>query len=92
MFGASQDKVSRCQSCGMELSIHNFGTNASSSMNFEYCRICFQMGVFTDPDCTLSQMIENTALRMVDQDTTFEEAKHEMEKIIPHLKRWRNTK
>jgi len=76
----------------MELSIHNFGTNASSSMNFEYCRICFQMGVFTDPDCTLSQMIENTALRMVDQDTTFEEAKHEMEKIIPHLKRWRNTK
>lgn len=92
MFGASENKASRCQSCGMELSIHNFGTNASGSMNFDYCKYCFLMGVFLEPEITLPQMIEKTARLMTDDDTTFKEARGEIEKIIPELKRWRNSK
>lgn len=91
MFGSSQQvQKTICQSCGLALSIHNFGTNASGSLNFQYCKDCFQKGGFTDPEITLQEMIQKTAKQLVSDDMNEEDAFRHAEKLIPTLKRWKN--
>lgn len=82
---------SRCQSCGMPLGIETFGTNASGTYNEEYCKFCFQKGGFTDPDITLSQMIQNSVVNLKKDLNVSEEVVQELMSLVPTLKRWRNV-
>lgn len=84
------DDASRCQSCGLRTHVGNFGTNASGSMNTEYCNLCFQKGAFTDMDMTCARQVQLTTASLinifgVDEKEAFEEAKE----LVPRLKRWK---
>lgn len=91
MFGdkGPEDRA-RCESCGMPLHVGNFGTNASGSMNTEYCSMCFQKGAFTDMDINYDDMMRQTASRMVlELGMSEENAKTHAMEIVPRMKRWR---
>ncbi len=83
-----------CQSCGMDMKEENyFGTNKDGSLNEDYCTYCFQKGIFLD-DCTMEEQIEKN-LKFLEEfnkeeGTNFneEEAREEMSKFFPTLKRW----
>ena len=75
----------------MLLGIETFGTNASGTYNEEYCKFCFQKGGFTDPDITLSQMIQNSVVNLKKDPSVSEETVQELIVLIPTLKRWRNV-
>ncbi|MDH6354826.1 hypothetical protein M2132_001157 [Dysgonomonas sp. PH5-45] len=83
-----------CQSCGMPLNTDaDHGTNADKSLNEDYCVYCFKEGNFTS-DTTMDGMIE-TCLQFLDEfnkdapkKLTKEEARAEMKKYFPMLKRW----
>ncbi len=87
-----QDQIF-CQSCGMPLTEEYFSTNADGSTNKEYCSYCFKDGAFT-ADETMEQMIEHNLQFLEeynkDSDVKFsrEEARQEMMKHFPTLKRW----
>lgn len=86
-----------CQSCGMPLtSADDCGTNADGSINYDYCRYCYQGGKFLQ-ECTMEEMIEHCA-QFVDEvnkqqpkPMTREEYKQMMQNFFPLLKRWRNA-
>lgn len=86
-----------CQSCGMPLTEGFFGTNADGSANHEYCTYCYQHGGFTN-DETMDQMIEHNLEYLEefnkDSETKFtkEEAREQMRKYFPTLKRWASAK
>ncbi|WP_455497054.1 zinc ribbon domain-containing protein [Coprobacter sp.] len=83
-----------CQSCGMPLTYKNKGMNADGSRNKDYCMYCYKDGKFTQ-DFSMNQMIEFCA-QFTDQmnkeagwNLTPEQAKEQMRKFFPHLKRWK---
>lgn len=86
-----------CQSCGMPLKEDaDFGTNADTSKNEDYCHYCFAEGKFTT-DATMDEMIEIN-LKYLDeynkeapQKVTEEEARQQMKEYFPHLKRWKTN-
>lgn len=86
------DKI--CQSCAMPLIRKDeIATNADGSKNEDYCIHCYKDGGFTS-DIKMAEMIE-TNLNYLDvwnkeQGTNFsiEEAREELLKIFPNLKRW----
>lgn len=79
-----------CQSCGMPMKIDSdFASNADSTKNEEYCTYCYQKGQFTNAYITLDQMINGCVEMMVKFGTPEEEAKRQMQKLIPTLKRWK---
>lgn len=82
-----------CQSCGMPLTDESFSTNADGSVNKEFCTYCFSKGAYTS-DVTMDEMIEH-CLEYIDefnkdsgQQFTKEQAREEMRKYFPMLKRW----
>jgi ribosomal protein L40E len=81
-----------CQSCGAPIvSEEEFGTNADGSLNYEYCRKCYQNGKFTEPNITMEEMIQKVAKEMIEVEKippkyAFKIAKE----YIPDLKRWRS--
>ena len=84
-----------CQSCGMPLtSVDDCGTNANGSVNYEYCKYCYQEGRFLQ-DCTMDEMIEHCAQfvdevnKQMPKPMTREEYKQMMQGFFPMLKRWR---
>ena len=85
-----------CQSCGMPMTAEEqFGRNADGSKNGEYCSYCYRDGAFTE-DCAMDEMIDH-CLQFLDEFNkdmehpyTKEEARAEMEKFFPMLKRWKN--
>ena len=84
-----------CQSCGMPLTRkEDCGSNADGSVNFDYCRYCYQDGKFLQ-DLTMDGMIEHCA-QFVDEvnknmpePMTREQYKQMMYGFFPMLKRWR---
>lgn len=79
-----------CQSCGMPMKIDSdFGTNADGRKNEEYCTFCFQKGQFTNPNITMEQMITACAGIMVKYGTSEDQAKKQVQELIPTLKRWK---
>ena len=84
-----------CQSCGMPLTEEYLGTNTDGSNTTEYCLYCFKEGAFTN-DVTMDEMIEQNLeyLEEFNKDSehkyTREEARKEMQKYFPTLKRWQN--
>jgi hypothetical protein len=92
MFGKSSpdNDRARCQSCGIPIHVGNFGTNASGSMNFQYCNRCFQKGAFTDADMTCARMVQiTTANLMHDFGMNETEAHNTAKVIVPNAKRWK---
>jgi len=84
-----------CQSCGMPLTAGNKGTDADGSTNDDYCVYCYKDGKFTQ-DMTMEQMIDFCA-RFTDEinrqsgwSLTPEQAKEQMRRFFPTLKRWKN--
>lgn len=78
----------------MPLNESNKGTNADGTPNDDYCIYCYKDGKFTQ-DLNMSQMIEFCA-QFTDQmnqeagwNLTPKEAKEQMRKFFPHLKRWK---
>jgi len=79
-----------CQSCGMPMKIEtDFGINVDGSKNDEYCTYCYQKGQFTNPGITIEQMINGCVGMMVKFGTPEEQAKQQMQALIPTLKRWK---
>lgn len=83
-----------CQSCGMPLTDENKGSNTDGSKNEDYCIYCYRDGKFTQ-DFNMNQMIEFCA-QFTDQmnkeagwNFTPEQAKEQMRKFFPYLKRWK---
>jgi len=84
-----------CQSCGMPLSDENKGTDADGSANEDYCVYCYKDGKFTQ-DMTMEQMIDFCA-RFTDEinkqsgwSLTPDQAKEQMRRFFPTLKRWKS--
>ncbi len=79
----------RCQSCSLPMDPGFFGTNVDGSENHEYCRFCWEKGVFVEPELTLAGMIEKSMSHMV-RVLQFPEAKAKelANQMIPTLKRW----
>ena len=81
-----------CQSCGMPMGETDelYGTEANGSKSADYCQYCYENGAFTEPNCTLEEMIEACAAIMVEEyDFSPEEAKRQCEEGLPTLKRWK---
>jgi len=91
------EELKYCQSCAMPLTKEEeFGTNKDGSKNEEYCVYCYKNGEFTS-DCKMEEMIEMN-LKYLDvwnteqgTNLTIEEARAELLKIFPDLKRWKCT-
>ncbi len=84
----------RCQSCGMPLAeaAGDLGTNADGSGTFEYCSFCFRVGEFTNPNQTLSEMIQSSIENMTaDLNMPIERATELANSFIPTLRRWRKN-
>ncbi len=84
-----------CQSCGMPLvQNEDCGTNADGSINFDYCKYCYQGGKFLQ-DYTMDEMIEHCAQFVgavnqgLEKPITKEEYIGTMKTYFPQLKRWR---
>ena len=84
-----------CQSCGMPLTRNeDRGTDADGSINFDYCKYCYNDGQFLQ-NCTMEEMIEHCAQfidevnKNLPQPITVEEYKQMMQGFFPMLKRWR---
>ncbi len=83
-----------CQSCGMKMRREDHGKNADGSLNSEYCKYCWADGHFSK-DETMEEKIESN-LQFLDEankedgtNLTPDEARAEMMKYFPTLKRWR---
>jgi len=81
-----------CQSDGAPFEFVAYGTEADGSKNTEYCINCYANGAFTNPSCTLEEMIKATADQMVEQfGFPPEEAMKQCKEAIPTLKRWQTA-
>jgi hypothetical protein len=92
-----QTETKRCQSCGRKMRREeDRGTNADGTRNKDYCYMCFMNGKFTHPDIKIEELIKQGAgdWSKTDPTISYEQAKEELNKIIPKLKRWkkRSTK
>ncbi len=81
-----------CQSCGapMPLAVE-FGTEEDGTSSEKYCKFCYESGAFTAPDMTVDEMIE-TASRgwsEMDPSVTYEDAKGQLQAMVPELERWK---
>lgn len=81
-----------CQCCGMPMGDNNemYGTNADGSKNTDYCKYCFEQGIFTF-NGTMEEMIEICVPHMVsaNEKMSEEEARNSMLEWFPTLKRWK---
>ena len=81
-----------CQSCGMPMGNTNelYGTERDGSKSIDYCKYCYQNGVFT-ADVGMDEMINFCVNPMVENNPGMTEtaAREMMKKFFPVLKRWR---
>lgn len=80
-----------CQSCSMPLEKANdFGTDAAGFRVNDYCRHCYAGGAFTEPQITMSAMIDRCVAIMAQQRIMSEpDARALLTRVMPMLKRWR---
>jgi hypothetical protein len=80
-----------CQSCSMPLDkTELLGTEKDGSPSSEYCKYCYQNGVFTHPGITLDEMKERMS-KMLDKEKLPEDILEAAISRLPHLKRWRSS-
>lgn len=84
-----------CQSCGMTMKKReDYAQNQDGSVDQEYCCYCKQNGRFT-AECTMEEMVEHNLefLEEFNKDSRVkfsrEEARAEMLRFFPTLKRWK---
>ncbi len=86
------EKVLICQSCSMPIEKDDIiGTNADGSKNSDYCVYCFKDGAFTDNISSLEEYIDYSLQFAEQAGMTKEEMKEHCEKVLPTLKRWKQT-
>lgn len=87
--------IAQCQSCGMILvKDSDKGTESDGRKSEEHCAFCYQHGQFTQ-DISIEELIEHN-LQNLDSwnrenglQLTEQEARAELQKFLPTLKRWR---
>jgi len=85
----SDDRI--CQSCCLPLNEEEIiGTEANGEKSQNYCCYCYKGGVFTRPDATLETILDISAKVWAEKDpnVTIEEAKVQLKRKMPTLKRW----
>jgi hypothetical protein len=67
------------------------GTEKDGSPSEKYCTYCYKNGEYTSSDITLEEMIEISAKGWSEQDpnTSYEQAKEQLQKFLPYLDRWK---
>ena len=66
-----------------------FGIEADGTSSKTYCAFCYQDGVFTKPDISMSQMIELSVQNMTeDLQIPEDRATALANEVIPTLSRW----
>ncbi|MDE6141367.1 MAG: zinc ribbon domain-containing protein [Bacilli bacterium] len=81
-----------CQSCGMPIkSVKQLGKNKDGSNNEDYCRYCFDSGMFID-NVSMNEYIEMCSKYGAQAGMTNEEMKEHCTKLFPTLKRWQCTR
>lgn len=87
--------IGQCQSCGMLLvKSSDKGTEGDGRKSEEYCAFCYQHGQFTQ-DFSIEELIEHNLQDLDswnqenDLHLTEQEARAELQKFLPTLKRWR---
>jgi len=87
--------VKQCQSCGMPLQTSKAGdcrgTEEDGSKSEKWCKLCYENGVFTGPDCTIDQMkvIVDNALK---ENGSSRLMRWMAQKQLPRLERWKMAK
>lgn len=82
-----------CEICDMPIHhLSDFGTHLDGTINTEFCRFCFQNGLFLEHGITLEQKTEKN-IRMAEKTGI----PREVCTILPHstlptLKRWKGLK
>lgn len=80
-----------CQSCGMPMGTTNdlYGTEANGSLSEDYCKFCYEDGIFVD-DCTMEQMMKVCIDLNLAYNEFFDpdDARKMVEGFFPSLKRW----
>ncbi len=86
------DTKKRCQSCGMAVTEGYYGTEIDGvTTSDEYCKFCYQNGVFTQADLSMEDMIELSIHNMTeDLRIPLERASTLARTTIPLLKRWQH--
>lgn len=78
-----------CQSCGMPMASDDAcGTDSDGSLNFDYCKYCYNDGEFIDK-VSMEEYIEMCSQFGAQAGMTNEQMKAHCEMIFPMLKRWR---
>ena len=84
--------MQQCQSCGMPLRTRRAGdcrgSDSDGSKSEKWCSLCYSDGRFTNPDCTVEEMV-----RIVDSALRAKRMWFPMRWValrqIPTLERWR---
>jgi hypothetical protein len=80
-----------CQSCGMPLDTEAVkGTEKNGLKSNEYCKYCYEDGVFTNPKMNLEDMETNVKNQMKKLEL-HEYAIQKAVNILPALKRWKSN-
>lgn len=80
-----------CQSCGMPLDTDAVkGTEKNGLKSNEYCKYCYEDGVFTNPKMNLEDM-ENNVKNQMKKLELHEYAIQKAVNILPVLKRWKSN-
>jgi hypothetical protein len=67
----------------------DFGTAASGLRVNDYCHFCYVDGRFTNPDVSLSEMIDFCTDVLVRRGMAYDTARTLMTDALPMLKRWK---
>lgn len=85
-------KMKQCQSCGMPLEGKRQGdmrgTENDGSLSEKWCKLCYQGGHFTRPDCSLVEMVEIVDNALKNQKAWFG-LRWMARNGIPKLERWK---
>lgn len=73
----------------MPLTDELLGTEANGAKNGDWCLYCYANGLFTQPDCTLAQMIEICVPFVVKEGMEEAQARAILNAQMPQLKRWK---
>ena len=82
-----EDKVNRCQCCGMPLDEENVSREPDGSLNEKYCKWCYVDGDFTYS--SMEQLIDTCASHMVGDGFSEEQAREYLKQMLPTLDHWK---
>ncbi|TES90741.1 MAG: transcriptional regulator [Candidatus Cloacimonadota bacterium] len=90
MWGIQDEYI--CQSCGLLIEDDKFGPEPDGTYSEDYCQVCYEEGEFNEPTIRMEDMIERSARKMAEEmEISEEDALKKLEKLIPTLKRWKET-